>query len=64
MTETGFTPGQVVSVRLDGARLVYDRTDERGQPRGHIESPDGTSSPERPLLSILVRGYWEAPPAE
>lgn len=55
-------PGRVVSVREDGARLIFDRLDEDGQEWGHVEV-HGSTYPSTLLLSILIRGNWK-PPAD
>ena len=54
-------PGQVIAYRNEST-LVYDYTDENGLDWGHIVMPDGSSAPQQPLMSILVRGYWTAEP--
>jgi len=58
------TPGETIAYRAGGAILVYDSTNEDGIEFGHIVTADGETTPIRPLLSLLVRGYWHAEPVD
>ena len=55
-------PGDKIAYRGDGTALVYDYTDPDGMDIGHIVMPNGASTPQAPLMSILARGYWTAQP--
>lgn len=54
--------GEIIAVN-GNRRVVYDMLGPDGIEYAHIE--DGTTSyPTKPLLSILVRGYWKSPDSE
>ena len=61
--------GEVVAYK-NGKRLVYDHTvypdynKSTGVEFGHIVMPDGSSSQELPLISVLSKGYWKSEPED
>ena len=51
--------GDLVAVRGD-SKLHYSRTQD-GVEYGYIVDENGKQHQDRPIISLLARGYWEAP---
>lgn len=54
-------PGEVIAWS-GSSELIFTRTDKDGLDWGYIRDGFGESYDELPLVSILVRGYWQAVP--
>lgn len=52
--------GTVLYKRKDGALIIHDGKDDRGEYLAHVKMDNGADSPVQLLGSILARGYWEA----